>query len=61
MKRKLVLTDKDAYITGLRDAFEIFNCNLSHPAYHYPSTTEKYLSASKQIVEKNLLSNELWR
>lgn len=51
---------KDAYITGFRDAFEIFNHNLSNPVYPYPKEIERRLNVSKQIGE-NLLSDELWQ
>lgn len=46
---------KDAYITGFRDAFEIFNHNFS-----CPENVERYIDVSKQIGE-NLLSDILWQ
>lgn len=50
---------RDAYITGLRDAFSIFHCGLSRCSFE--AEYEELRNICEQIVEKDLLSDELWK
>lgn len=48
---------KDAYLTGLRDAFNAFCMHLSWSSKY---ECEKYIEVAMEIIHKDLLSNKLW-